>query len=149
MTRDGRLLRVTASLPLRPLALVAAIAVTGAFFVPAADAGPPSAKKALEKYLKAKKDKDREKAWAVVLATSPLSANDIPKLRALAVGLVRKRGRKIGSGREEWFDEEEDGWKGLYLTSGKGKKGLALGLHGGGAGSGDAGQASSAFAGPI
>ncbi len=133
----------------RLLALATAFAVAGACLVPPADAGAPKPKKLLEKYLKAKKDKDREVAWAAVLAAPPLAADEIPKLRDLAIQLVRKRGRRIGSGREEWFDEDKDGWKGLYLTSGKGKKGLALGLHGGGAGSGDAGSAASALGGAI
>ncbi len=131
------------------LALVTAVAVTGALFIPPVGAGEPKPKKLLETYLKAKKDADRETAWAAVLAAPTLAADEIPKLRDLAVRLVRKRGRRIGSGREEWFDEDKDGWQGLYLTSGKGKKGLALGLHGGGAGSGDAGSASSSFGGPI
>ncbi len=109
----------------------------------------PSPKRLVETYLKAKKDKDRAKAWEAIAAAPALAADDVPALAARAVALVRKRGRRIGSGREEWFDEDEDGWRGLYLTSGKGKKGLVLGLHGGGAGSGDAGQASSAFSGAI
>ena len=125
------------------LALLLAIAPAGV------DAAAPSAKKLVESYLKSKSDKDRRKAWEAIEAAPALAADEVSALADLAVKLVRKRGRKLGSGRDEWFDVEKDGWQGLYLTSGKGGNGLALGLHGGGAGSGDAGQAASSFGGPI
>ena len=60
-----------------------------------------------------------------------------------------KRARKVATGREEWFDEKKDGWQGLYMASGSGRKGLVLALHGGGAGSGDCGSAASSFTGAI
>lgn len=112
-------------------------------------AAPPSAKALVEAYLKARKPDDREKALAAIDAAPPLDEKDVVPLRDLLLDGLRKSGRKVGSGREEWFDEKKDGWKGLYLVSGKGSKGLVLGLHGGGAGSGDCGQAQSSFAGAI
>jgi dienelactone hydrolase len=142
---------VTAIATIRRLAFVVPLGLALAFTggTPDVSAAAPSAKKLVESYLKAKKDKDREKAWAAIVAAPAIEAGAVPALAAVAVKLLRKRGQRIKSGRNEWFDAEKDGWQGLYLTSGKGKKGLALGLHGGGAGSGDAGQASSAFGGPI
>lgn len=131
------------------LASALASALVVAFALPLAGAAPPSAKKLIDTYFKAKKDADREKAWAAIVAAPAPAADEVPDLAQHAVDAARKRGRKIGSGRDEWFDADADGWQGLYLTSGKGKKGLVLGLHGGGAGAGDAGQAASSFSGAI
>jgi dienelactone hydrolase len=133
--------------PTLSAAVLVALALTCA--APPAAAAPPSPKKLIDTYFKAKKEKDREKAWAAIEAAPALEPDDVADLAERAVEMARKRGRKIGSGRDEWFDEEKDGWQGLYLTSGKGKKGLVIGLHGGGQGSGDAGSAASSFSGPI
>ncbi len=113
----------------------------------AAPAAKP--KKLLETYLKAKKDADRAEAWAAVEAAGPLDPKEVPALAQRALTLLAKRGRKLGSGREQWFDEKKDRYRGRYITSGKGKKGLVLGLHGGGVGAGNAGSAASAFGGVI
>lgn len=112
-------------------------------------AGPPAPKALVDAYFKAKKPEDRAKCLAAIDAAPALAPAEVPALREQILGALAKRGRKVGSGREEWFDEKEDGWKGLHVTSGKGSKGLVLALHGGGAGSGDCGQAESSFSGPV
>jgi dienelactone hydrolase len=135
------LLAVTAAAPavpclpdaLRPAALLAA----------------PAPKALVDAWLKARKPEEREKAWAAIEAAPPLDLREVPALREQVLAGLARRGRRLGSGRGEWFDEEKDGWKGLHSTSGKGSKGLVLALHGGGLGSGDHGQAESAFAGAI
>ena len=116
---------------------------------PPAAAGAKKPKRLVDDYFKAKKDADREKAWAAIQAAAPLAPGEVEALADAVLAHLRKKGRKIKKGREEWFDEDKDGWKGRYITSGKGKKGLALGLHGGGAGAGDANQAASSFSGAI
>ena len=132
-----------------PVLLVAALLVSPVA-PPASPARAASgARKLLDAYFTARKDDQREKAWQEILAAPPLEADEVADLAERAVEHVRKRGRRIGSGRETWFDVEKDGFEGLYLTSGKGRKGLVLALHGGGAGSGDAGSAQSAFQGGI
>jgi dienelactone hydrolase len=113
-----------------------------------ADAAP-GPRALVDAWLKARKDDERERAWAAIEAAPPLGEKEVAPLRDALLDGLAKRGRKVGSGREEWFDEEKDGWQGLYMTSGKGSKGLVLALHGGGAGSGDCGSAASAFSGPI
>ncbi len=133
-------------------AIVAALVLSAAVAPPrepvsAAPSG--SARKLVDAYLKARKDADRERAWAEIEACAPLTPADVADLAPRLLEGVRKQRRKIESGRSEWFDEKKDGWQGLYLTSGKGRKGLVLALHGGGAGAGDAGQAESSFAGEI
>jgi len=142
------LLRVIRRALVLALLPVLALSVLLREHAPEASAAPSPA--ALVKaYCKAKKDKDRAKAWAAIEAAPPLTAKQVPELQELAVELVQKRGRKIDKGGGEWFDDKKDGWKGRYMTSGKGKKGLVLSLHGGGAGSGDCGSAHSAFSGGI
>lgn len=116
-----------------------------------ADAAPPSAKRLVEIYFKAKKPAERESAKAALVgAPAPADGKEFETLRDQVIEELRKRGRKLESKRSEWFDDKTDGWKGLYIPQ-KGKKGggLALGLHGGGAGSGDCGSSASQFGGPL
>lgn len=129
-----------------PAASALVVLVASPAPAPAADKKPA---KLVDAYFKAKKAADRAAAWAAIEAAPPLAADEVEKLAAAVLKHLKKRGRKIKKGRNEWFDEKEDGWKGLFLTSGKGKKGLVLALHGGGAGAGDAGSAASSFSGPI
>lgn len=130
-------------------ALVLGASIVGAAS-PARRAGAAPAPKALvDAWLKARSAGDRATAFAAIEAAPDLDPKDVPALRAQIIDGLAKRGRRVGSGREEWFDEERDGWKGLYATSGKGAKGLVLGLHGGGAGAGDCGQAESSFSGAV
>lgn len=109
----------------------------------------PTAKALVDAWLKAKKPDERERAWAAVEAAPPPDARDVPALRDQVLDGLARKGRRVGNGREEWFDAKKDGWQGLYLTSGKGSKGLVLALHGGGAGAGDCGQAASSFSGAV
>ncbi len=136
----------------RPIALAVAV-VAAALLVPSVPAPPAHAaaspQKLIDAYFKAKKDAAREKAWAAIEAAEPLDSADVRKLAERAVVMAQKRGRKIDKGGGDWFDKKKDGWAGRYLTSGKAKGGLVLGLHGGGAGSGDAGQAASSFSGGV
>ncbi len=141
----GRVIRRAVTLTILPTLALAMLLRDPA---PVASAAPSHAS-LVKAYCKAKKDKDRAKAWAAIEAAAPLTAKEVPALQELAVERVQKRGRKIDKGGGEWFDKKKDGWKGRYMTSGKGKKGLVLALHGGGAGSGDCGQARSSFSGGI
>ncbi len=129
------------------LLLAAAASVHG---TTAADAAPPAARKLVDAWLKARKDDERTAAWKAIEAAPPLDAADVAPLRDALVQGFAKRARKVApSGRDEWFDEKKDGWKGLYMASGQGAKGLVLALHGGGAGQGDCGQAAGAFSGAV
>lgn len=112
-------------------------------------AAPATPKALVEAYFRAKSDAEREGALAAIDSAPPLDAAQVAALRDQILAALAKRGRRLGSGRDEWFDEKRDGWKGLHVTSGKGGRGLVLALHGGGAGSGDCGQAESSFSGPI
>ncbi len=122
-----------------------------------AAAAPVASKLLIDAYFKAKKPDEREKALAAIAAAPAPDEKQESDLRTQILDHLAKRGRKLGSGREEWFDEKSPegraarsrGWTGLYLTGGKGSKGLVLALHGGGAGSGDAGQAESSFSGAV
>lgn len=131
---------------------LAVILAAGALSFPA-DLPParsaPAARSLVDAWAKARKPDERDRAWAAIEAAEPPADKEVPALREQVLVALAKSGRRVGSGREEWFDERRDGWKGLYLTSGKGGKGLVLALHGGGAGAGDCGQASSAFSGAI
>jgi pimeloyl-ACP methyl ester carboxylesterase len=113
---------------------------------PAAVAAPPKAKALVETWIKAKKDDERAAAWRAIEANPALDAADVAPIRDLLMQHFAKRARKVSASRDEWFDEKKDGWKGLYMASGKGNKGLVLAMHGGGAGAGDCGQAASSFA---
>ena len=128
--------------------LAAAACAFGRQGLPAADAAP-SPRALVDAWLKARKDDERDRARAAIDAAGSFPEKEFAALRDQLLDGLAKRGRRVGTGRETWFDEKKDGWSGLYLTSGKGAKGLVLGLHGGGAGSGDCGQAASAFSGAI
>ncbi len=131
--------------------LLAAVAMGPAVLrAPPLEAGPPpTAKKLLDTWMKAKKETDRAAARAA-FAGVKLQPAEVADLRERLLDHFAKSARKVEpSGRAEWFDEKKDGWQGLYITSGKGKKGLVLAMHGGGAGSGDCGSAASSFSGPI
>ena len=131
---------------------LAVILAAGAVSFPGAPlpaVAAPSARTLVDAWLKARKLDDKARAWAAIEAAEPPDEKEIAAVRAQVLAALAKSGPHVGTGREEWFDEKRDGWKGLYLTSGKGSKGLVLGLHGGGAGSGDCGQAASAFSGAV
>ncbi len=113
-------------------------------------AAPPKPRALVDAWIKAKKDDERAAAWKAIEANSSLDAAEVAPIRDALMQFFAKRARRVSSkGRDEWFDEKKDGWKGLYMTSGKGAKGLVLGLHGGGAGAGDCGQAASSFSGAV
>lgn len=112
-------------------------------------AAAPNPKRLVKEYLKARKDADRAEAWAAIESAPPLDLADVPGLAEEALELVWKRGRKLESGRSEWFEDHPEGYAGHYTTSGKGKSGVVLALHGGGAGSADLGGAVSSFQGAI
>jgi dienelactone hydrolase len=114
-----------------------------------AAAAPPKARALVDAWIKAKKDDERSSAWKAVEANPALDAADVAPIRDDLMKSFQKRARKPDNGRDEWFDEKKDGWKGLYMASGKTGKGLVLGLHGGGEGSGDCGSAHSSFSGAI
>jgi dienelactone hydrolase len=137
--------------PPRAFALLcaAALLAPGPFAETAAAAGPPKPRVLVDAWIKAKKDDERAAAWKAIEANPTLEPADVGPIRDELVKSFAKRCRKPETGHNEWFDEKKDGWQGLYMTSGKEKDGLVLGLHGGGAGQGDCGQACSSFAGAI
>jgi len=115
-----------------------------------ASAAPPKPLALVQAWIKTKKDDERAAAWKAIVANPSLDPAEIAPVKNELMQFFAKRARKVSSkGRDEWFDEKKDGWKGLYMTSCKGAKGLVLGLHGGGAGAGDCGQAASSFSGAI
>ncbi|MCG3135366.1 MAG: hypothetical protein HMLKMBBP_02992 [Planctomycetes bacterium] len=137
---------------MRPAVLLLALTVALPCAAPCATTAAlaaPSPKSLVDAFFKAKKPDEVAKAQAAVDACPPLAPGDVPALREQILDHLAKRGRKLGSGRAEWFDAKKDGWSGLHVTSGKGSKGLVLALHGGGAGAGDCGQAESSFSGAI
>ncbi|MDF1701466.1 MAG: prolyl oligopeptidase family serine peptidase [Planctomycetota bacterium] len=73
-----------------------------------------------------------------------LDPKDLPKLRKTLLKIALKHGPKLQKKGNNWFFEKG---RGRYIVSGSPKKGLWLGLHGGGVGSGDAGSAASAMGG--
>lgn len=108
---------------------------------------PPSAMEAgrlLERYFEAE-PAEREQIGARLDLLPPLTAKDLKDWREKKLPkLARKQGTKIErSGEAYFYDEEEK--RGRYIVRGDGKKGLMIGLHGGGAGSGDASSAAGAF----
>jgi len=129
-----------------PRALLVLCAAVTLVPSPAAHAAPPKAKALVEAWMKAKKDDERAAAWKAIEANPALDAADVAPIRDELMQYFAKRARKVASSRDEWFDEKKDGWKGLYMASGKGNKGLILSMHGGGAGEGDCGSAFSSFA---
>jgi dienelactone hydrolase len=132
---------------LATLVCAAAFAAASVASAPAAEDTP---KKLLQDWFKAKKDADREKARAAIAEAGAVPDDAFEELRDLCLQSLAKAGRVVApKGRNEWFDEKKDGWKGLYIAGGGGRKGLVLALHGGGEGSGDAGSAFSSFSGPI
>lgn len=67
----------------------------------------------------------------------PLLPREVKDLRAELLKLGRREGRRLASGGRHYF-YDEDAKLGKYIVEGKPTKTLWLGLHGGGAGSGDA-----------
>ena len=140
-----------------PLSRAAAVVGIALFsLAPLAPARPgDSPKKLLREYFKAKKDADRVEARKAIDESPPLDPKDVEDLRDEILEYLAKAAPKVpAKGRNEWFTEKEqerNKWEsaGLYFSGFKGRKGLVLGLHGGGAGSGDAGSAQGSFAGPI
>jgi pimeloyl-ACP methyl ester carboxylesterase len=129
----------------------AALLLLAAALCPSPDASgaPPKPRDLVAAWIKAKKDDERAAAWKAVEANPALTPADVAGVRDDLMKFFAKRARRPDTGRDEWFDEKKDGWKGLYMASGKNGKGLVLGLHGGGEGAGDCGSAHSSFAGPI
>ena len=125
-------------------ALAAAIVLAVAHEAPA---GPPKAKALVDAWIKAKKDDERAAAWRAIEDNSALEASEVAPVRDALMQYFAKRARKVDG--DDWFDEKKDGWRGRYMTSGKGDKGLVLAMHGGGAGAGDCGQAASSFSGAV
>ncbi len=113
----------------------------------AGDQAPPKGK-ALRALVEAYLDADpaarrkMRKAWDDQLA--PLEAKALPKLRKELIKYALKHGPKLQKKGRNWFFEKG---KGKYIVAGSPGKGLFLGLHGGGAGSGDAENAASAMGG--
>jgi pimeloyl-ACP methyl ester carboxylesterase len=127
----------------RAILLLAAALVSAS--APPAQAAAPKAKALVDAWIKAKKDDERAAAWKSIEANPALDAADVAPIKDELMQFFAKRARKVSASRDEWFDEKKDGWKGLYVASGKGAKGLVLAMHGGGAGQGDCGQAASSF----
>lgn len=84
------------------------------------------------------------KLFETLARVEPLSKKDAAAWRKKILD-YHKKGRRLERGGRNWFDEKEK--RGLYLVGGETKrpKGLVFGLHGGGAGSGDAGSAFGAY----
>src|SRR5262245_7125523 len=102
----------------------AVLLVAAAMLAPAApraDAASSAAKKLLDAWIKAKKDDERAAAWKAIEAAPAMELADLPALRDDLMQHFAKRAHKVAaSGRDEWFDEKKEGWKGLYMVSGKG-----------------------------
>lgn len=134
---------------MKPTSLAAVLLVAAPVLAAHTPAGaaPPKAKALVDAWIKAKKDDERAAARKAIDANPALDAAEIAPVRDALMQHFAKRARKVDG--EDWFDEKKDGWRGRYMVSGKGEKGLVLAMHGGGAGSGDCGQAQGSFAGPI
>lgn len=132
---------------MKPLPRAILLLAAAATFPPAASAAPPKAKALVDAWIKAKKDDERAAAWKAIEANPALEPADVAPIREALMQHFAKRARKVDG--DDWFDEKKDGWRGRYMVSGKGDKGLFLAMHGGGAGSGDCGQAQGSFAGAI
>jgi pimeloyl-ACP methyl ester carboxylesterase len=112
-----------------------------------APAAPATARALVDAWIKAKKDDERAAAWKAIEENPALESSEVAGIREALMQHFAKRARKVDG--DDWFDEKKDGWRGRYMTSGKGDKGLVLAMHGGGAGAGDCGSAASAFAGAV
>ena len=90
--------------------------------------------------------RDRARAYALELARRypSLKPRDV-KGFTKKIRSFHKKGRRLGSGGRNWFDEKNK--VGLYYVGGNTTrpKGLLIGLHGGGAGSGDASSSYGAY----
>ncbi len=136
------------AIPLCPLILVAALAL-----IPPQEKGPSL--KEQEAWVQAYLELDRRSAPGRTEAPRLLSElerageptpADLSAWRKRIARLQRKlRPLEQKSGRHLWWEEES---RGLYIVGGEEKrpKGLFIGLHGGGAGSGEAESAASSFA---
>ena len=102
-------------------------------------------KKLVQAYLDAK-PADRKRMrdeWDRTLV--PLDPKTLPKLRKELLKITSKHGPKIRKSGTNYFFEKKK--SGKYIVQGKPGKALFIGLHGGGAGSGDAGAAAGAMGG--
>jgi pimeloyl-ACP methyl ester carboxylesterase len=107
----------------------------------------PDVEKLAAEYFKA----DAARRAAIIAELEPadhLDAAAVVKWREKLLKLAADNGRKLKkSGTEYWYSEKEK--RGKYMVGGSGGKGgLVIALHGGGEGSGDAGEAFGTFA-PI
>ncbi|MCA8947874.1 MAG: alpha/beta fold hydrolase [Planctomycetes bacterium] len=133
---------------LLPGLLAAGLAVPAA-----AQDRPPTGKKLddlLERFLAADGKTDagfaeQQQVLAEVAKVPALAARDVDKWKKKIEKLWRK-GRKLEKSGDNWFFENKTG---RYIVGGKNEtkkpKGLAINMHGGGVGSGDAGPAASAY----
>src|SRR5262245_11269089 len=124
--------------------MAAALLLTAGRETPAA---PTKARALVDAWIKAKKDDERAAARRAIEESPDVDASEVAGIRDALIAHFAKRARKVDG--DDWFDEKKDGWRGRYMTSGNGAKGLVLAMHGGGAGSGDCGSAASAFSGAI
>ena len=131
----------------RPIGVIAAVVAAALVAPHSASAGPAKARALVDAWIKAKKDEERAAAWQAIEANPGLEAAEIAPIRDALMQHFAKRAHKVDG--DDWFDEKKDGWRGRYMTSGNGDKGLVLAMHGGGAGAGDCSQAAGAFSGPI
>jgi hypothetical protein len=116
---------------------------------------PPPSGKALEelaeRYLAAPYAERRKIVEQLDRDIAPLSEGSLPAIRAALLKIANRTGPRIGKSGTNWFWEEKKGGgdskRGKYIVSGKPSSTLFIGLHGGGAGEGDAESAASAMGG--
>ena len=89
---------------------------------------------------------ERTKGFAELATAPPLEARDVDKWKAACAKLWAK-GTKLEKKSGQHFLWEKPAERGLYIVGGEQKRptGLLIAMHGGGAGSGDAGSAQGAY----
>lgn len=98
----------------------------------------------VERYLDADTPTRRTMRREADATYRPLEAREVPALRAALLKAARKHGAKLArSGSDGFYGGE----RGRYIVQGRPGPVLFIGLHGGGAGSGDASSAASAMGG--
>lgn len=96
-------------------------------------------KELVERYLDADPTERRALREEADRRYAPLLASVIERTQDEMLQVARRHGPRLGSGGTNyWFDEKQK--RGKYIVAGKPAKTLFLGLHGGGAGVGDAGS---------